>query len=405
MSIAINESTHSGLTVDAEEYARRVDSILPALRERAVAAENMRRLPQETFDELKSLGIFKVFQPKRLGGFELPPMVFFDSLMKLAEACPATGWVYGVIGPHGWEIAAMHDEVQRDVWGENPDAIISSSYAPMGKVEEVDGGFRLNGRWRWSSGSDGAEWCLLGGLLFQEDGIPQQHAFLLPRKDYEIEDTWHAMGLCGTGSNDIVVKDAFVPQERSHNMVDAYYFRNPGREVNPGPLYTLPFFALFAPLLSYAAFGMAKGAYKCYLDQTIAATKRPGPNWAESQATHLRVAHAISNIESSYHMLTHLIEEMTAYSNRGEEAPLKLRKRIRFEAANGVARATEAVRLLYEASGSTVADDGHPIQKYFRDIHTARVHVANNVENMASMFAREELGVAGEPKLPPDFLA
>jgi 3-hydroxy-9,10-secoandrosta-1,3,5(10)-triene-9,17-dione monooxygenase len=388
------------------EYRRRICALLPGIQARAEQTEAARRLPQETFDELCEAGAFKIFQPKRWGGYELHPQTYFDTIFDLSKACPATGWVYGVFGPHVWAIASMANQAQVDVWSDNPEAIASSSFAPTGKATPIDGGYILDGRWKWSSGSDGCSWVIVGGIVTQPDGTVETRNFLIPRTQYRIEDTWYSLGLRGTGSNDIVIDQVFVPHHRTQSMKDAYYCRHPGQKENDGPLYRLPFLGFFSPLLSYAALGAAQGAYELFVQKTAAAAGKlhKGVDLAEETATHLRIANAISDIESSRLMLASLIHEMYEVTLAGEIASIHIRKRVRFESAKAVDRAANAVFEIFKASGSGVVAAANPIQRYVRDVLTARTHMANIVERFATLFVRDMLGVAGEPVGPQDFI-
>ncbi|MGH6617144.1 acyl-CoA dehydrogenase family protein [Sphingomonas sp.] len=386
-------------------YAARVQTMATRLPEWIDRAEEDRQLPPEFFAACTQAGLFKVFQPRRWGGFELPPLSFFDAIYELSRVYPSAGWVYGVIGPHSWEVAALSHQAQADVWGEDPDAVISSSFAPMGKVIPVDGGYRLDGTWKYSSGSTGCSWVLVGGAVTRPGGPPDIRNFLLPLSDYAIVDTWQTMGLKGTGSNDIVIRDAFVPDYRSNSLEDLYYGNNPGRRENDGPLYKLPFMALFAPLLAYAAMGAAIGAHTL-LTRYIAdgaGTLNKGYDLAEEGHTHLRLARAVSDIEASRALLDALIGRMYAHALADEEIPLLLRKRIRFEASHAVERAYVAVMDIFRAAGTSVIAAGHPIQRHVLDVMTARTHIANNLDRIATFYGRELLGIAGPPKGPGDF--
>src|SRR6201987_2700813 len=196
-----------------EEYLKRVRDLLPALRERAPRTEKLRRLPDETFDEFQELGLFRCIQPKRYGGYQVDPGTFHQARVEVSAVCGSSGWILGVIGVHNWHMALFPPQAQDDVWGEDTGIQISTSLAPTGTVERVDGGVRLRGRWAFSRGCDYCQWSELGrGAAPVETGAPPDaRIFLVSRCDYEIEDNWYVTGLSGTGSKDIVVTDAFVP--------------------------------------------------------------------------------------------------------------------------------------------------------------------------------------------------
>jgi 3-hydroxy-9,10-secoandrosta-1,3,5(10)-triene-9,17-dione monooxygenase len=211
----------------------RVQSLQSLLRGNTDRARTERRVPPENIQALQRAGFFLALQPARWGGYELDPQDFFRMQLDIAESCMSTAWAGGIIAVHAFQIALMDPRAQQDVWGENIHTRVSSAYAPMGKVEPVDGGFRFSGRWGWSSGCDHCSWALLGGIL--PDGT--YRTFLVPHSDYRIEDTWHSMGLQGTGSNDIVVAGAFVPDYRTHKQSDGFQGTNPGVDQNSAYLY------------------------------------------------------------------------------------------------------------------------------------------------------------------------
>ncbi|MBW8910500.1 MAG: flavin-dependent monooxygenase, partial [Sphingomonas sp.] len=251
-----------------EELVARARALAPALKERVEAAEGARNLPAETIRDFQAAGFFRVLQPKRWGGYEMDPSVFFDILTTLAETHMSSAWVYGVVGCHPYELALFHDQAQIDVWGDDNTVLISSSYQPVGKVERVEGGFRLSGRWGFSSGSMHCQWVLLGALVppAEAGGPPDMRTFLVPRTDYSIEDTWHVFGLKATGSHDIVVDNAFVPDYRTHKASDGFLCTNPGQQENDAPLYRLPWGQIFVRSVSSAALGAARGAVSAFLD-------------------------------------------------------------------------------------------------------------------------------------------
>jgi len=266
-----------------ETYLQRVRALLPALRERAVHAEQLRRLPDATFADFQEAGLFRCLQPKRYGGYELDPGTLYQAIMEIGTVCGSSAWILGVVGVHNWHLGLFSPEAQDDVWGKDTSIQLSTSLAPTGAVERVDGGFRLRGRWSFSSGCDFCHWAVLGGIAPppREGAPPDARTFLVPRRDYTIEDTWYAVGLCGTGSKDLLVDDAFVPEYRTHSYRDAFYLTNPGAVVNDAPLYRLPFGLVFPACIGAPAIGVALGALATFRDQT---TTRISPRaWARKR--------------------------------------------------------------------------------------------------------------------------
>lgn len=201
---------------DAQSVLAAIDDLLPQLRDRAQETEDLRKLPDANVKALEDIGFFRLLQPEQWGGMQCDPTLFYEAVRRLASACGSTGWVAGIIGVHNWHLALFDQQAQEDVWGEDTNVRISSSYAPMGAgvVTETADGYIVNGSWNWSSGCDHATWAFLGGPVIK-DGKPVDFgSFLIPISDYRIDDVWHVVGLRGTGSNTVVVKDAFVPRHR-----------------------------------------------------------------------------------------------------------------------------------------------------------------------------------------------
>jgi 3-hydroxy-9,10-secoandrosta-1,3,5(10)-triene-9,17-dione monooxygenase len=298
-----------------ENYLGRVRSLLPALRERAAAAEKLRRLPDETFGDFQEAGLFRALQPRRYGGYELDPATFYQAVMEVGAICGSSAWILGVIGVHNWHLAIFPPQAQEEVWGEDTSVQLSTSLAPTGTVQRVDGGFRLSGRWSFSSGCDFCQWAVLGGIVppVEEGQPPDARVFLVPRSDYAIDDNWHVMGLCATGSKDIVVDDAFVPEYRTHSYQDAFHLLHPGTAINDAPLYRLPFGLVFANGITAPAIGAALGALEAFREQSLKRINlRDQSRVAEDPFTQYRLAEAAAAIGAARDRVLGNFAEMNA---------------------------------------------------------------------------------------------
>jgi len=205
MASIVNIENQSGEIPTADQLVDRARALIPTLKSRAKQCTADRNVPSETIAEMTEAGFFKILQPKRMGGYEMHPNVFFAVQKLLAEGCMSTGWVYGVLGCHPYEMALFDDKAQQEVWGEKPETLVSSTYQPVGKVEHTEGGFYLSGHWGFSSGSLHCDWVLLGALVppQNEGDPPDMRTFLLPRSDYKIDpESWQVFGLQGTGSHE-----------------------------------------------------------------------------------------------------------------------------------------------------------------------------------------------------------
>jgi 3-hydroxy-9,10-secoandrosta-1,3,5(10)-triene-9,17-dione monooxygenase len=382
--------------VTPEEYLQRVRALIPAIRERALPAERLRRLPEETFAEFQEAGLFRCLQPKRYGGYELDPGTLYQAVMEIGAVCGSTAWILGVVGIHNWHLALFASQAQDDVWGKDTGIQVSTSLAPTGTVTRVDGGFRLRGRWSFSSGCDFCQWAALGGLVppLGDGDAPDMRTFLVPRSDYTIDDTWYAVGLCGTGSKDVVVDDAFVPEYRTHSYRDAFYLTNPGAAVNDAPLYRLPFGLVFPACISSPAIGVALGALEAFRDQTtIRISPRDRSRVAEDPFAQLALAEAAAEVTAARDRLLGNFAEAMRTVRDGTALSLAQRARYRWDTAKAVDRSVRAVDRLFEASGGRGVFLDNPIQRAWRDVHAIRAHAGNNLERAAFVFGRSEFGL------------
>ena len=370
------------------EILQKVIALQPLFRENADQARRERKLPTANVEALQEAGFFLALQPAEWGGHELSPQEFFRMQMAIAEACMSTAWASGIVAVHAFQIALMDRRAQQDVWGDDIHTRVSSSYAPMGKVEPVDGGFRFSGRWGWSSGCDHCTWALLGGLL--PDGT--YRTFLVPREDYVIEDTWHSMGLQGTGSNDIVVEDVFVPDYRTHKQSDGFQGTNPGVNEQSPALYHLPWAQLFIRVVSTPAIGAALDALSLY--QQLVAGKASGDitKLAGDLATQARVAHASNAIAEMTAVMFGNFDAMLNSLDAGEPISLESRILYRYQASLVIDKCIAVVDELFSSAGGSSVFSGSAIQQRFLDIHTARAHVANNPTSFARNLGAVSLG-------------
>jgi len=376
-----------------------VQDLLPGFRERAVATEQARRVPAESIAELTAAGFFRMLQPKPFGGAEGDPVEFYEVVKSIAGACGSTGWVSSVVGVHPWQLALFPQQAQQDVWGPDQDTLASSSYAPMGKLTPTEGGYQLTGRWSFSSGCDHCSWVLLGALVIGPEGKPVDFATaLIPRSDYAIDDVWNVVGLCGTGSNDIVIEDKFVPSHRALSFNDVSALKCPGHEVNTSPLYKLPFGTIFSNTITAPIIGMAQGAYDAHVEtmRERVRVSYGGQKVAQDPFAHVRVARAASDIDAAWLQMERNVREELRFTEAGEEIPMELRLRARRDQVRGTERAIEAVDLLFKNSGGRSLKTGNPIERGWRDAHAGSVHAANDTERWLAMYGKGAFGLAIE---------
>jgi 3-hydroxy-9,10-secoandrosta-1,3,5(10)-triene-9,17-dione monooxygenase len=364
-----------------------IESLVPVFEARAARARDDRRVPVESIAELRDAGFFKIFQPLRYGGYEADPREFFRAQQKIAEGCMSTAWAGGIISVHAFQLALFDDRAQQEVWS-SPNDLISSSYAPMGKVTVVEGGFRMSGRWGWSSGCQHCDWVFLGAII-PNDGY---RTFLLPRSDYRIEDTWNSMGLQGTGSHDIVVEDQFIPDYRTHKQMDGFLVQNPGNAVNSSPYYRIPWGQLFCRTVSNPAIGASRAALRLFVHGAQHRSSNDPTKLSGDSHTQEIASRADMAIEEMQALLDRALERMVGCVESGEEIPMKERVRFRYEASRIIEKSVSTVGELFANAGGRSVFLGSPIQQRFLDVNTARAHVANNPTSFARNFGAMQLG-------------
>lgn len=377
-----------------------VRDLLPGIRERADEAERLRVVPEASIKELEEVGFFRLLQPKRFDGYEADPIDFYTAVRDIAGACGSTGWVSSVVGVHPWQVALFSDEAQQAVWGQDTTTRLSSSYAPTGKAQLAEGGYVLSGKWSFSSGCDHCSWVLLGGLVFNDDGnVVDFKTFMVPRENYTIVDVWNMVGLSGTGSNDIVVEDVFVPDAFTLSMGDTGRCYGPGQEQNTSDLYKLPFHSIFTGTITTPIIGMARGAYAEHVEMQQKRVRAAylGEKASLDPFAAVRIARASSEIDAAWALLVNNIREEQAHVAQGEKIPLELRLRVRRDQVLGSQRALDAIDALFEASGGRALANGTYLQRAWRDAHAGRVHAANDPERALQMYGAHQFGHKVDP--------
>ncbi|MCZ2528263.1 3-hydroxy-9,10-secoandrosta-1,3,5(10)-triene-9,17-dione monooxygenase oxygenase subunit [Streptomyces sp. NPDC059506] len=380
-----------------------VRALLPAIAERAGRTDESGRVPDETVRDLAAAGVFRMLQPGRHGGLEGDPVDFFRVVREIAAACASTGWVASVLGVHPWHVGLFDDRAQTEVWGRDRDTRISSSYAPVGRlVPDGDGGHRLSGRWRFSSGCEHADWALLGALAVGAEGRPVDFlTVLVPRSDYRIEQVWDVVGLRGTASNDIVVEDAVVPAHRVMRNYEQAQLRGPGQKANTGPLYRLPFAAVFTHAITAPLIGAAAGAHDHYTGVMRERVRLSlgGGRFTEDPYAQVAVARAACEIDAAVLQTERNLAELAECAAARGPIPVELRLRTRRDQVRATERAVEAVDLLFRTAGGMSLRRGHPLERAWRDVHAGSVHVANDVERTLAMYGRNAFGATVEDHL------
>ena len=372
--------------------------LIPVLRERANKCESNRQVPEETIKDFADAGFFRILQPKKWGGYELEPQVFYNVQMSVAEGCMSSAWCLGVIAIHNWQLALFDDRAAADVWGEDDSVLISSSYMPVGNVEHVEGGFKFSGQWGFSSGSDHCQWAFLGAIVPPKEGEPagppDMRTFLVPREDYEIVDDWHVMGLKGTGSKTVKITDCFVPDYRTHKAMDGFTCVSPGNAVNTAPLYKIPFGQMFVRAVSTAGIGALQGAIDTFTATTAKRIgKNDGKTAAEDPHAQYALAQAGSTVDELKLVLNRNFARLMEAASGGPELTMEERIKFRWESAAVPQRCIEGVDPLFAFAGGSGIYQGNALMRTFCDIHASRAHTANNPQKFGGNWGGVQCGL------------
>jgi 3-hydroxy-9,10-secoandrosta-1,3,5(10)-triene-9,17-dione monooxygenase len=370
----------------------RAEALLPKLKERAPKCEELRRLPDETIRDFHDAELFRIHQPKRVGGAELEfaAVVTYGAL--LAKACASTAWVWVNYAAHHMMLGMFPREVQDEVWDKSRDMLIASSFVfPAAKARKVEGGYVISGRWPFSSGVPAAEWNMLAGLAFLDDNSPpEQRVFMLERSQYKVIDNWHAGGLRGTGSMDVEAKEQFVPEHRTLAVADTKGGPTPGSAVNPGPLFQVPVFALFPYMLSGVPLGIAEGLIEEYGPR---AGRMTGARVAEIQSTQIRLGEATAYANASRRVQLENCREAQAMIEAGKVPDVKTKARYRLEGAYAVDWAVRAVDVMFGLAGASGLYESGATPRAFRDAHAVKQHFSFNTDIAATTYGRIALGL------------
>src|SRR6267142_2248426 len=329
----------------------RAEALLPVLRERAPRCEELRRMPEETLRDFHDAQLFRIHQPKRVGGAELDFVAVVEFGALLARACASSSWNFINFLSHHLMLGMFPPKAQDEIWDASPDTLIASSFVfPAGKAKKVKGGYVLSGRWPFSSGVDPSEWNMLAGLAWLDDNAPPEpRVFLLQRSQYKVIDNWFAGGLRGTGSKDVEALEQFVPEHRTLSVADTKGGPTPGSEVNPGVLFQMPVFALFPYMLSGVPLGIAEGLIDDFSSGSPSRSGRmTGARIAEIQSTQIRLGEA-----TAYARASRLVQVANCLEAQKLVVPdAKTKARYRLEGAYAVEWAVRAVDVMFALSGA-----------------------------------------------------
>ena len=387
-----------------EELRTRIAALATPIKARAAQIEADRRVPMDIIDMLRGAGYFDLVKPSAYGGLEADFSTLVDLNTDLAKSCASTAWVAGLLAAHQWLVGSFPAQAQHDVWGANPDALVCGSYAPVCQAEATEGGYLISGRWSFASGCECAQWSLCAAILpAQGDREKPAPAFLLvPEADYTIADTWHVIGLAGTGSKTLVLDNVFVPAHRTLLFSETTSGETPGAKLYPHhPGFSIPMLSAIPSCLASVAVGAAQGALEDYLERTARRVTRGavagGQNrMAEFATIQLRVAEATASVDAARRGLVADLRDREGTVNAGEKVSVEERIKSRLGQAFAVSLAIRATEALNASTGGQGLDLANPIQRAWRDANAVGRHISMNWDTVGTMYGQMALGL--EPK-------
>jgi alkylation response protein AidB-like acyl-CoA dehydrogenase len=364
----------------AHEVIDRISEVGPELAALAEGNEQLGKLSDRSVELLRSAGVIRLLQPKEFGGYSAHPAEFAAAVMAVASHDPAAGWVSGVVGVHPWELAQMDPRLAHEVWDDNPDTWIASPYMPNGIADPAEGGYVLSGRWPFSSGCDHCSWDFLGALVGDGNGSPAGPPtvlhVVLPRSDYEIiEDSWDVIGLSGTGSKDVVVDKAFIPDYRIMHQQSMQEGTAAEKVGLTETVYKLPFMAMFPLGITAAVIGICEGALAVHLSQQRDRVAVTGVQIRDDPYVLSAAGEAAAEIAASRVQLIDGISRLYDLLEDGKPITIEARSNVRRNQVRCAWRAVAAVDEIFARSGGNAIRWNNPLQRYWRDAHAGLQHM------------------------------
>jgi alkylation response protein AidB-like acyl-CoA dehydrogenase len=364
--------------------------LLETLRAHAVASERARRLADESVAAMRAAGLLRALVPRRLGGQELD----FRSALALVRACAAgdssAAWVLMVSIAHDWMVGSFCEAAQDDVLAD-PDQITGGSLAPSGSIAKTDGGWTLSGRWPFVSGAAHGRWFLLGSV--ERGGErPRLYHLLVPREDVVLDDDWHALGLRGTGSVDLVTESVFVPEHRVMDSGTLLGGRSPFADHHVTRVYKTPILSGLTAMGAATVLGIALPAFDAAVELIVEQKDRySGKPKVDRPGLQTRLAEARNEIRCAEALMGDVMDLLEAAA-AGADSPA-LRAQARFQASYAAELCRRAVDRLMAASGARAAFDTSALQRAFRDLTMASKHQMLNFDEAALAYGRTLVGL------------
>ena len=378
-----------------EQILEAARALIPVLRARAPEAERIRRVPDETIEDLREAGLWRILRPESYGGVETDFGLMIDVTIELGRGCAATSWVYINLVAHNWMLPYWPPRAAEDIWGEDPEALIGSTLVfPAGRLAPAEGGYLLSGRWPYASGVDSSDWMMLGAIgQGPSDEAPGPRIVLVRAADIEVIDTWHVSGLVGTGSKDVACSDLFLPEHMVLDMAPSQEGYPPETD-GMSDAYRLPLLPLIPHLVAAPMIGTAQAAYDdhaAYLRDQVSTYNRS--RVAEHVTVQLKLAEAAQMVDIAQLLVREDWQEAQRLIARGARLPLIDRARWRRNGAYAAGCCVKAVDLIHSVCGARANYLDNALQRQHRDVHAAKHQIHLSWEINGAEFGRIAAGL------------
>lgn len=376
-------------------------AILPTIAANAFQAEQDRKVPDENIALLKSIGMHRAFQPKPFGGMEISLPQFADCIALLAGACASTAWAMSLLCTHSHQLALFPAKLQQEVWGDNPNATASSSIAPFGRIEEVEGGVLFSGEMGWSSGCDHAEWAIVGLRRKNAEGTQDYCFAVLPRSDYQIRDDWFAAGMKGSGTKTLIIDNVRVPEHRIQKAKDMMEGKSAGFGLYPdSKIFYSPYRPYFASGFSTVSLGVAERMLEVFREKTRTRVRAyTGAAVGAATPALMRLAESTHQVAAARAFLEKTWQEHAEHSEQHRYPSRETLAFWRTNQAYATKMCIQAVDRLFEAAGGNAWFEHNEMQRLFRDSHMTGAHAYTDYDVCAQILGRELMGLEPDPSM------
>lgn len=380
-----------------EELVRRTTALKPLLQRHAAECERVRHPVTNAWNAIRATGCFYHFLPRKYGGLEFDVDSFLDAMLPLAEGCASTGWVTAFCVEHVWMLCQFPEEFQDEIFGSDGDhipyVIAPGVTAPPGKAIPVDGGYRISGRWKWGTGIMNSDWVMVACAIPDD---PERRVLFcaLPTKGVAVLDTWHIDGMEGTGSHDLLIADAFIPEYRTMNMNDMRAGIGHGARLYDNPVYRQPMTPFLGVTAAIGAVGIGRAAVAAFGEQ-LQQRVIPGSTNRQSDkpAAQMRLGHANVQIATAEMLLRSAVNRNVELASGSVPANFEQRSFMRLQIASAVEICRGAIRSLVEAAGAGAHMRGNPLQRHLRDVNVMSNHVIYDIDAASELHGRALLGM------------